>query len=213
MRSDRVAITVVGRPPFGRLPNYFIPGVTHPNELPGSDHAGRTINPYDSQYINWVAQNKGVPLGATRFAMTMQCVGAANVALVGGRAVTDRIEPLRGIAVCHQSGGPINGFHLRVDLDGRSIQCVPPESQSGVATPIPLEFRIEPCATEKFDVYAEAGNEPLMWHLELDFVIDGKLVTKKVLQPSGERFTTFPVSYGNARTFYTSTAGWIAAVS
>lgn len=213
-RSDRLAITVIGLPPFGRLPNYFIPGVTHPSELPGSERAGCTANPYDPQYAEWVASNGGVPSGMSNFSMTVQCIGSANVALVRGRAVTDRIEPVSGIAVRHQSGGPIHGFHLNVDLGSGAIQCVPAESYPGVASPVPLEFRIEPNATEKFDIHAVAGEEPLMWHLELDFVVDGKLVTKKVLQPSGERFTTFPMGYGHAvGAFYPSTTGWIEAPS
>lgn len=32
-RSAQVAVTVKGRPPYGRLPNYFLPGVEHPGEL------------------------------------------------------------------------------------------------------------------------------------------------------------------------------------
>jgi hypothetical protein len=209
-----VAITVVGRPPFGRLPNYFIPGVRHPNELRDSERAGRTTDPYGSQYIDWVARNNGVPCGTTHFTITVQCIGSANIALVTGRAVTHPLEPVSGIAVGHPSGGPIHGFHLKIALGSRTIQCVPAENYPGVASPVPLEFRIEPNATEKFDVYAVAGEEPLMWHLELDFVVDGRLVTKKVLQPSGERFTTFPLGYDQAvGTFYPSPTGWTEATS
>ncbi|WP_234551604.1 hypothetical protein [Rhodococcus qingshengii] len=146
--------------------------------------------------------------------MTVQCLGTANVALVSGRAVTDRLEAVSGIAVCHQSGGPIHGFHLSVALDSGTIQCIPAEARPGAASPVPLEFQIAPQATEKFDVYAVAGREPLIWHLELDFVVDGKLVTKKVLQPSGERFTTFPMDYDQTvGTFYPSATGWIEAQS
>ncbi|MCD5421377.1 hypothetical protein LRS71_17735 [Rhodococcus pyridinivorans] len=211
--SDRVAVTVVGHPPFGRLPNYFLPGVRHPGELRGSERAVRA-NPYEPEYIDWVARGKGAPCGTTHFTMTVQCVSTANVALVGGRVVTDRLEPVSGVAVRHQSGGPIHGFRLSVDLDSGAIECVPAENHPGAASPVPLEFQIEPHTTEKFDVYAFAGENAVSWHMELRFVVDGKLVTKKVLQPSGERFTTFPMDYDHSvGTFYPSATGWIEATS
>lgn len=209
-RSDRVALTVIGQPPFGRQPNYFLPEVNHPNELRGSDIAGRCADPYSQKYTDWIAKNHGVPCGSTHFTITVQSIGDANVALVHGRVLADYLEPVGGIFVCHQSGGPIESFHLHVDLYTREIQCIPAQSYIGRPTPIPLSFQIAPNATERFDVYASGGKVAMIWHLELDFVVDGKLVTKKVLQPSGERFTTIPIDYGQAGgTFYPSTSGWI----
>lgn len=209
-RSSRVAVKVVGRPPFGRLANYFIPGATHPTDLPRGDVAGRTTDPYQRGYTDWVARNNGVPCGTTRFTLIVQCLGGANVALVGGRAVIDRLEPLSGIAVCHQSGGPIDIFHLKINLDNGAIQCVPALSQPGTQSPIPLQFQINPGASESFEVYAYAGNDAAIWHLELDFVIDGKLVTKTVRSPSGDRFTTIPLNSDFiTRRYYPSDTGWV----
>lgn len=211
-RSTRVALNVVGQPPFGRLPNYFLPGVHHPTELRGSELAGHCSDAYDNKYTDWIAKNHGAPCGSTRFTITVQCIGAANVALVRGRISVERLEPVFGIIVCHQSGGPIDGFHLHIDLHTKVIQCVPAESYPGHAKPIPLSFQIAPHTTEKFDVYATGGKDAVAWHLELDFIVDGKLVTKKVFQPSGEQFVTIPIDYDHAKgTFYPSGTGWIKA--
>lgn len=211
-RSNRVAVTVIGDPPFGLLPNYFLPEIEHPKDLKGGERAGRTTNPFGKEYKEWVAKNRGVPSGTTYFQLAVQCLGSANVGLVGGRAVTHHIENVPGVAVRHQSGGPIDCFRLELDLGRGKLECYAEGAQSGCHEPIPLQFRIQPHATETFNVYARASDSAQIWHLELDFVVDGRRITKKVLQPSGSSFTTFPMDHApTARTYYPSIAGWLEA--
>lgn len=171
---------VDGRAPYGRLPNYFLPGVRHPSELRGAELAGATTDPFGSSYIDWVAENRGAPCGSSYFKIAMQCIGDANVTLVNGRAIVDRFDNGPGIAVRYPAGGPVDVYHLRVNLESGAVECYPAGCRPGIDPPIGLDFRIEPHAGERFDVYAHVGVEAVRWYLEFDFMIDGRKVTKKV---------------------------------
>lgn len=141
----------------------------------------------------------------------MQCIGDANVTLVNGRAIVDRFDNGPGIAVRYPAGGPVDVYHLRVNLESGAVECYPAGCRPGIDPPIGLDFRIEPHAGERFDVYAHVGVEAVRWYLEFDFMIDGRKVTKKV-RPPERWFATVPTDYDRiVDTFYPSDRGWVAA--
>ncbi len=210
LRSSRVSVTLVGDPPYSRLANYFFPDVSHPSELKHDLHGSTSRDAYGCSYRSWVNANHGAPLHMTAFELVIQCVGDHNVVLVGGRAVSTVIGNLRGVSVVHPSGGPIESDRLEINLENGELLCIPYSAPFEPTEPIPLQYQIEPSRAESFHVYASVGSEALSWYLELDFVIDGKRITKTVTQSKEAPFVTVPFDHPGIVAEYQQTeAGWV----
>lgn len=194
---------VLGQSPFGRLANYFIPGVAHPDELRGTLQPKYLGNPYSVEFRQWVDGNRGVPIANNYFELAIQAVDDANVALLDCKVNCSPFDPGPGIAIHHPSGGPIHGFHLAVSLDDESVQCFPGREIPYPPEPIPLRFNIEPHKTENFVVHAHSTRSPVTWTLELDFLVNGNRVVKHVTKPDGDNFATVPFEFCRiTETFY-----------
>lgn len=209
MRASRVSVTLVGEPPYSRLANYFFPGISHPSELKSGLYVGQPQDAYGVPYRRWVNTNGGVPLDTSAFQLVIQCIGEHNVMLVGGRAITTEIGDLQGVSVVHPSGGPIESERLEIALDDGEMLCYPASTPFEPAQPIPLQYRIEPSQSELFRVFGYAGSQAMSWYLELDFVVDGKRITKTVTQPKEKPFITIPFDHpGIEAEFRQTPSGW-----
>ncbi|OZD04457.1 hypothetical protein CH275_14705 [Rhodococcus sp. 06-235-1A] len=204
-----MSVELIGDPPYGRLANYFFPGVSHPSDLEYGLYASGPRDAYGIPYRRWVNANGGVPLHMTAFQLVIQCVGDHNVMLVGGHAITTVLGDLRGVAVVHPSGGPIDSDRLEINLEDGELLCFPYRAPFEPSEPIPLQYQIEPSRSQSFDVYASVGSQALSWYLELDFLVDGKRITKTVTQSKEAPFVTVPFGHpGIEAEFHQTETGW-----
>ncbi|MFF9149486.1 hypothetical protein ACF1BN_32070 [Streptomyces sp. NPDC014861] len=164
--------------------------------VPGSS-AGLKA-PGDEPLIAWARDLGGVPAARDEFGFHVQGTSEAQVVLRQIRVVVDSREaPVSGTWTGVGCGGPKEIRHLDIDLDEPS----PKAKAVGVdadGKAIDFPYEVSKGESELFAVVAHGERNDVRWHLEIDWVSDGKTGTL-VLKRDGQPFRLTGTSARTAR--------------
>ncbi|WP_262283969.1 hypothetical protein [Micromonospora sp. MA102] len=128
----------------------------------------------------WVLSHGGVPaVGVVYF--TVQTPSASAVLLTGMRAVVDRRQPANGVraGLTSQCGGEVDSRYFSVDLQAAKPSVTAQPAVDGytgttIAPAVTFPFKVSASDPEVFIANVGDATGDLAWHLELDWVADGK---------------------------------------
>jgi hypothetical protein len=128
----------------------------------------------------WVVAHGGVPVvGVVYF--TVQTPSASAVLLTGMRAVIDRRQPVNGVraSLTSQCGGEVVSRYFGIDLQPPAPTVVARPGVDGytgatVAPAVTFPFKVSATDPEVFIANVGDVTGDITWHLELDWVADGK---------------------------------------
>lgn len=144
------------------------------------------------QYVTWWRAHGGIAMSRA-FAVTVQSPSTEAIVLTGLRVVIDRSTPATGARVeDHQCGGGFEPRYFEVDLAGpRSTVKALPEARvdqkpSQPAVSFPFKVSRDDPEVFNFAVKDDPGRDDT-WHLELDWVDNGKRGTSRIGDAGGFR--------------------------
>jgi hypothetical protein len=128
----------------------------------------------------WLVAHGGVPVVGVVY-LTVQTPSASAVLLTGMRAVVDRREPASGVraGLTSQCGGEVDSRYFAVDLQAaRPRVAARPgiDGYTGTTTAPAVTFPFTVSANDPEVFVANVGDVTgdLTWHLEVDWVADGR---------------------------------------